>query len=623
MEGSLKELAQKVLNVYRFNKGNFRKIDQQSERSMRYVLQKQWTDNEESAADAANKPHLTYNMLLATLNILEGQEELTRRRVKFKSTAGKLDKAVEIAQGRWNALNDEQDIEESLQVAFLDSLIKPKGGWIERRIEMTKEGYLDFKYRVADGMLVHPDQEWKAYDFKMETCKNLVKETWETLATIKDKYDFKDAADKTKRAWYYSLYETIRAYAQRLATTSTFGYDKRNDRYMILELQERTKKKVFTIYDEGTGQYHYVDPSDWDTLRTQNPYLKKVLSDTIDAIHITTIIPYFDNKIVVDEDSRYPSKNFDLFPMLSYRFNAQVNETVSLIDVLLDLQDDLNKGMSQKRDYITQGVSGPYLWSYRDKDAMENVQRLGNAPNVHVAIRDPKSFPMRMQPDRIPPEIFQNNAEAVALTKELSQTPAATRATSEKSGESGLLFKEKLAAAGAAVNPFYKNLSMLRKNLAEDYLDNLSYVYAEQDRIISIKNSQGQLQEEIVNLNIAGQVFNDLANPSMSVELDNGEDNVTAREENFNKLFALYQSVLQVNPQKAAAMLDAIIPMAPVNGIDQLMERMKKIDRQQARVGQEAAQLESEKTQAEIEKDKAMAELDHAKAQNEYKGQQV
>lgn len=621
MNQEIPQSAQKVLKVYRFNKDNFATADKNSERAMRYVLNKQWTSDEINAANAANKPHLTYNLLLSTINILEGNEETTRRRPRFKSDIKKFDQATAIVQGRWNALNDEQNIEENLQVAFIDSLIKCKGGWIERRIEMNEEGYLDFNYSVADGMMIYPDPEWKPYDTKMENCRNVIKETWETLDTIKDRYDPRIADNKPKREWWQSLSETIRRYTQKYFSGSVFGYDKVNDRYLVIEMQERTKKRVFTVFDAASGNYHYIDPPDWKKLSAQNPSLKKIRNDEKETIHITTIIPYFDNKTVVDDDSKYPYKGhpkYDVFPVFSYRLNAQADEMVSLIDALLDLQDDYNKGKSQLRDYATQGVSGPTIWSNRDKEAMEEVQRKGNGPNVHIAVRDTEhGRPYKLQPDRIQPEVLMSNSDSIALLKELSQTPAATRAITERSGESAALFREKLSAAGNAVNPYYKNLSILRKNLAEDFLDLFGYVYAENDRIVRLKNAENQTEYEIVNLEMAGQVFNDTSNPSMVVELDEGEDNMTQREENWNKMFAIWQQVIQVNPQKADVIMDELIAMAPVNGIDKIVTSLENLKQQQAGTGQQAAQLEEQKIQSEIDKNISDAELNRAKAQTQ------
>ena len=38
----------------------------------------------------------------------------------------------DIMQGRWNSIVDKQDVEDKLQIAFVDALSTRVGGWIQR-----------------------------------------------------------------------------------------------------------------------------------------------------------------------------------------------------------------------------------------------------------------------------------------------------------------------------------------------------------------------------------------------------------------------------------------------------------------------------------------------------------
>ena len=75
----------------------------------------------------------------------------------------------------------------------------------------------------------------------------------------------------------------------------------------------------------------------------------------------------------------------------------------------------------------------------------------------------------------------------------------------------------------------------MRKALVEDFVDNFAYVYSEYDRLIDVKtkNDKGESvwDKALINLKMASEVINDVSNVSMYVELDEGDDNITARED--------------------------------------------------------------------------------------------
>ena len=132
--------AEKVIDCYDYSKEAFTKSIEYSEKAMRYVNNESWSDTDVSNATKYKKPTLKYNILIPILSTLQGNEQLNKKRAKIKPTDLNAVEVSDIIQGRWNALNDEQDIEEKIQIAFMDALITIMGVWIQRDFKLTDEG---------------------------------------------------------------------------------------------------------------------------------------------------------------------------------------------------------------------------------------------------------------------------------------------------------------------------------------------------------------------------------------------------------------------------------------------------------------------------------------------------
>jgi len=596
--GGVSGKADKILKAYRHSVDAFADSRADSEKAMRYVNNDSWDKTDLSKAKKHSKPTLKYNIIMPILSTLMGNEQLSRKRPKFIPRTIESVDLVDTIQGRWNAINDEQDFEEKLQGVFLDALIFKTGGWIERNFEVNDDGYLDFVYKIANGMRVYVDSETKTNDYTLTHCRWIIKEGWESLDVIEEKYGkafakLGDLAESEKKSgWWNQLAMFFRRFKDSdYSKGSLNDYDRENDRYKILEMQERVFKKMVTVFD-GT-EYFNITAGEFRKLKTENESVQKIREFEKGGIHVTTLVPYFNNVIIMDEEAGGKVANFDIFPMFSYGLSTQVNETTSLVDLLMDVQDDVNKGKSQVRDYVTQILSGGIFISRQEKDVIKQLQQRGNMPNQVYPLKDPINKPHTMPPGQIPPDIMLNTENSVQYAQRISLVNEAMKGESGRSGESGVLFQKKVERAAAAINPYYKNLSNLRKTIAKDFVDNFAYVYSEYDRVIKVKGEGGMFRDEYLNLAWNGQILNNVNNASVFVELDEGDDNVTAKEENFEKMLALINIISQVNPQFVD--VKTLIEIAPIKGVDKMIEYIDNTIQQQSEMGDQTRQLDETK----------------------------
>ena len=365
-------------------------------------------------------------------------------------------------------------------------------------------------------------------------------------------------------------------------------------------MQERQFTKMIRVFT-GSG-YVVMTPEEFVEAKANDDSLEKVLEFSDTVIWKTVIVPYFDYIKVLDEVVKQKVANFDVFPLMSFSFNMQASEQTALIDLLLDIQDDINKGKSQQRDFVTQRLGGGEFIDKKDTDLKEQLDEHGNEPGKTFTVRNLASnVPIRRGPQEIPSDTLNNAADSLGYAKEISNVNEAFVGGPGKSGESGKLFEAKFARASAAVNPYFKQVSKLRKALAKDFIDNFGFVYSEDNRIINTKPSLADdaLSEQILNLTMFGsaEVLNNVRNASLHVELDEGEDNKTNREDNFNNMLALTNVIGQINPGLVDIL--TLVESAPIEAAKKMADYIKQQLESQAEDAEQQAQIEKTKKQLE------------------------
>ena len=364
-------------------------------------------------------------------------------------------------------------------------------------------------------------------------------------------------------------------------------------------MEERVTQKYIKAWDGSSFEYVRLKPADYLRERKKNPKLQMIKEDYDSHIHVTTIIPFFDNLIVFDED--FPQaegvSNFSLFPLFSYSLSTQVTEATSAMDMMLDVQDDINKGKSQLRDYIQQIVSAMTFVSNKEKNLLENIKKKKGQPGQIHGISNMDRIPVKVGPDKIPPEILIHGESSYQFLQNITGLGPAMFGQTERSGESGILFEKKIQRAAAVINPYYKNVARLRKALLRDFVDNFGFVYADSDRLIQLKDSRGFQNQTYLNFTFRDeqgiiQTLNSTKNLSLYVELDEGQDSITAKEENFENSMAMFNLISNVNKDTASALIPALVEQSPIKNKELWVEIIQDSLQSQAGAGARQAQLE-------------------------------
>ncbi len=189
-----------MLNAWSIADDAYATAIENSEVGMRYLNNDPYTDDEKSDAIAHKKPLLRYNIIQPLWNTLLGNEQQFRRRARVRAHDGGEQAVIaNIIQGRWNAINDEQDVEEKLDAVMVDALTLDMGGAIERKFLVNKAGYLDFVYEVKNSMRIRYAPDTLNSDYSLKRCPWLLKEEMLTIEEIIDRFGDRPDFSEEKR----------------------------------------------------------------------------------------------------------------------------------------------------------------------------------------------------------------------------------------------------------------------------------------------------------------------------------------------------------------------------------------------------------------------------------------
>jgi hypothetical protein len=140
-----------------------------------------------------------------------------------------------------------------------------------------------------------------------------------------------------------------------------------------------------------------------------------------------------------------------------------------------------------------------------------------------------------------------------------------------------------------------------------------------------MKDEKGFYSQMIINLVMGAQRLLDVNNASIAVELDQGENNITSLEENFNKTLALVNTVLAINPAMAEPMVIPMLETAPIKNADKFVDAIMDSKEAQSEVAQMQAELdkatqllENQETRFGMQTDQQKLDLERMKIQLNY-----
>jgi len=146
---------------------------------------------------------------------------------------------------------------------------------------------------------------------------------------------------------------------------------------------------------------------------------------------------------------------------------------------------------------------------------------------------------------------------------------------SERSGESGVLHEQKVLQSQISTNPFFDNLAQTRELLAKDYVELVPHVYFEENRLLETMGEHG-MTFEMVNLNLGGEIQNDLRTISARAVLDETINTPDRVQKSWEQNVAFMNILIAAGATLQDIPLDLIIKHSNIRDKEEWISFMKQ-----------------------------------------------
>ena len=505
-----------------------------------FIRHEPYSDKQKKEASEMAKPLLRYNVIVAKLLSLEGQELVNRRKTIFVPRYPSSDDLIKIISDHWDYLNNREQLSSKLIRAMTDGLCYPTLGWIRRSIGFDDYGYLTFHWNNVDTFAVHPDPSFKELD--LSDCGYVVVDDWMTKAQINNMLRAKVFTDNEVKY----AYQQVQA---RSKDSLAYVYGKQTlidgDKHLVCQHEER--EYVTVDICSVDGEILSLTTSEADELEKQGKKVEYIKSTGSERIKVTTILPSHD-LVLEDTKYNYDSKRFSLFACSSYDWMMEKRRQPSLMYILTDVQDAISKAKSQQVDYMIQQLVEDYHVPMIEKQAIEDLETQRGKPHRIIRYSNINNRAVRSTGSQNATALqsIQNDIYmSLDFMSQISNISPAMEGRGGKSGESGTLFQAKLDRSLTTTNPYFEIKAKANLLIAKDYLELLKDVFFEDTRIMEKSfDPKTNLSFEVVNLKLGEVTYNDVRKAKVEAILDEGENTEVRLEQTFRENLAMVQTLL-------------------------------------------------------------------------------
>ncbi|MHC1574042.1 MAG: portal protein [Candidatus Syntropharchaeales archaeon] len=490
-----------------------------------------YTSKEKADAKKYGKNLLKFPVMQNKLLVMIGKEEQQRKEAKIVTDNREEFDTVDIINRHYSFLRSQSNLQEMQAKMMADGLISQTGGWIRQTLYQTERGYLDFGWDNIDTLSVHPDPSFHRLD--LLDCDWIVVDNYMTLEDMKDEFEA-----------YFKEKDWTQVEA-KLVPTENKGLSEnleiRGNKYPVLEFHERVKRKyaVMSIANASGSGNRIELISKKDRKRYEREGWQYIQTVRKQLIRKTIISPHH-NQILYEEDQSRNTKYYELFCYFSYDYNIEKIKIPSMVGLLTDVQDQINKEKSQNTQFAKQALDIIWHVGKNESEAAERLEKYHGEPKMVVKYKNLDNMARRDEPGGGAIAAIQALANNVLgnvdLISEVSGVKEPLSGGGVKSSTSGVLYRAQQESAATGVNPFFEILTRVRKYMTDRYLDLCPEVYAEQLRAIEIEDDYKNFQNAMLNIPYAGNIYNDIRRMSARATIDEGEKSKDYRNEMFEMM---------------------------------------------------------------------------------------
>ena len=594
----------------------------------KFYMGDQWDEADRKRLAEENRPALTINKILPTVNALLGEQSM--KQVDFQAKArhdGDPTTAAAITKLLMHI--SEQNVYEHLEgMMFADGLIQERG-YLDIRVLPKKNLRGEIEITCEDPLSIIPDPDAREYD--PAKWKEFFKDTWMSLEDIEITYGAKKAQELrgvlgTLETWNYDTVQMRSASFGDTKNQVEIHTDEKETRFFrsirVTERQRVVHSKVWFFVDPQTGEERQANDG-WDDDR------KRAFAKQMGLFLYSKIAPRIRWTVsagayVLLHDDWSPYKTFTIIPYFPY---FRRGRPFGVVRNLVSPQEALNKSESQELHIVNTTANSGWiveegaLVNMTANDLRTHGSKTGLVITVAPGRRDGID---KITPNQVPSGIDRISVKSANNIKEISAVGDGMLGLSAGPEVSGVSLEHNRQQGLMQIQMPLENLRFTRKLVGRKILELVQQFYVEERvfRIINDQDADAADEELIINLaNAAGQIVNDVTVGEYEVVVTTQPARDVFHDTQFAEILALRGHGVFIPD-------DEIVTSSNLARRVQIAERIRQLQgtaepseeeiahqQQQQELMSMAQQLELEKLGAEIQEIHARAAQAMAKAQ--------
>lgn len=596
-----------------------------------FYLGEQWNPADVTAL--GDRPALTINMILTTVNAVMAEQSARRMDVQFKPKKGGKQETANVLNKIFEHISVNNRLDWVEQTVFADGLIMDGRGYFDVRVDFKKNLMGDICIKALDPLDVVLDPDAKEQDPR--TWNEVFTTKWATLDDVEASHGKKKAERLRFIAengmsygidsmeWKEIRFGDTEAGAPMgIPGSSNPKEDVRNLRRLrIIERQYYKMAKVDYFVDDMTGDQREV-PGSWSDARAikfAKNFGLSIVSQMIKRVRWTVTC----DKVVLHDDWS-PYNHFTIVPYFAY---FRRGRPFGMITNLISPQEMLNKSSSQELHIVNTTANSGWVIENGSLTNLKphQLEEHGSKTGLVVEYNRGSTPPEKIMPNQVPTGLDRISQKAAQAIKAISGVGDAMLNGDAKDPDvkNPLKMIQQNRGTIMAQVPL-DNLQKTRQYLAEIVLDLVQNFYTEQ-RIIQITNDEDPekpREELIVNqMTPEGEIANDLTVGSYDVMVTSIPARDTFDDQQFLEAMAL-RSVNVMVPDDMIVQYSHLADKAKLakrirqeQGIDMTPEQQEKAMMME-QIQMQGLQLSVMELQAKVQKLQSEVAVNMAKAQD-------
>lgn len=468
----------------------------------------QWEEKIRKRLERLGKPVVTINEILATMNVVQGEQINNRADITFRPFEdGDSQTAVALAK-TYLQISNANRLHWKESEVFDDGVITSRG-FFDVRMEFDKNMRGDVSVKVLNPKNVVIDCDADKYD--PDEWKEVFITKWMTMDDIDSTYGEgrSKAFASMDRSTMEMSYDSIDNWHDSFAGTDTTrnGEQPKGKKLIrVIERQYRQARMTPHFVNPMTGDTRPV-PGSWSSNRikqtqaTMNWRLRDIRTSRIRWC-VTA-----DTEVLFDDWSPY--EHFTVVPYFPY---FRRGKTMGLVEHLISPQEMLNKISSQEIHVVNSSANGG--WKVR-KGSLQNMdidelEKRGAETGLVLELNDPEDA-KKIQPNQIPTGLDRLTYKMQEYVKAVSGVSDSMRGFDREDVAARAIEAKRQAGSMSLTKPM-DNLVRTRYLLARNILCLIQAHYTE-ERMLRITEERPGAKEEMYPINQVqqdGSVLNDL-----------------------------------------------------------------------------------------------------------------